>query len=106
MSYDLRILPRAEADFRCIFSYIEKRSPQGAEAWREALDRALDAIEANPHSASLAPENDHFDFDLRHSLFKTRRGRTYRILFRIDGFRIAVFRFRGPGQALLLPDEL
>lgn len=105
MSYSVRILPAAKADRRRIFHYIEERSPRGAENWELAYEAALTRLEENPCSCGLAPETDHFDFDLRQTLFRTRSGLAYRLLFRVDGDRITIYRVRGPGQPPLSSDD-
>jgi hypothetical protein len=39
-------------------------------------------------------------------LFKTRRGRYYRLVYVIAEDEVHVLRVRGPGQPDLLPDEI
>ncbi len=106
MSYSVRLLSRAKADLLRIFFYIEERSPEGALRWEEALEAGLDRLRGNPSIYGLAPEDSHFDFELRQLLFKTKQGRTYRAVYRIDRNQVIVFRICGPGQAPLSPDEL
>ena len=78
MSYSLHILPRAESDFLHMLSFIEGHSPEGAERWRQAFEDGLQRLQDNPLIYGLAPEDTHFDFELRQLLFKTKRGCTYR----------------------------
>lgn len=106
MSFQVRILPVAKADRRCIFRYIERRSVQGAENWEAAYERALARLEENPLICGLAPETEHFDFDLRQILFRTQSGLTYRLVFRVDGDQVTIYRLRGPGQAPLETRDL
>jgi len=100
------MLPRAQDDFETMFSYIWKRSPEGANNWRQAFELATKRLKTNPQSCGLAPEDKQFDFELRQLLFKTRYGRTYRAVFRVDEPRVSILRLCGPGQAPLRPDEI
>lgn len=43
--------------------------------------------------------------EIRQLLFRTRKGRTYRALFDIQGKTVRVLRIRGPGQQLLAPED-
>jgi len=106
LSYSLHILPRAENDFLRIYSFIEKRSPDGACRWRKAFGEGLHRLQKNPLIYGLAPEDRHFDFELRQLLFKTKYGRTYRAVYRIDTNLVTIYRVRGPGQAPLSQDEI
>ena len=106
MSFQIRILPVAIEDRRSIFRYIEQRSEQGAKNWEAAYERSLSRLEENPLICGLAPEAEHFEFDLRQIQFRTRRGLTYRIIFRIDGNCVTIYRLRGPGQAPLRSRDL
>ncbi|QDS97292.1 type II toxin-antitoxin system RelE/ParE family toxin [Adhaeretor mobilis] len=106
MTFSIELLPRAQGDFEVMFSYLWKRSPEGAESWRQAFELATKRLKTNPLSCGLAPENKHFVFELRQLLFKTRYGRTYRAVFRIDESRVSIFRLCGPGQAPLSLDEI
>ena len=106
MNYSLHILPRAENDFLQMFAFIEERSPAGAEAWRHAFEAGLKRLRENPFIHGLAPEDVHFDFELRQLLFKTTHGRTYRVVYRVDDNVVTIYRVRGPGQAPLKPDEM
>ena len=51
-------------------------------------------------------EDEHFDIDVRQALFKTRRGRIYRMLFTIVGNEVRILRVRGPGQAPVVADDV
>jgi len=63
-------------------------------------------MQKQAHSFGLAYENDACEFDVRQALFKTRRGRVYRVLFFIEGEDVYILRVRGAGQAPVEPDEL
>jgi plasmid stabilization system protein ParE len=98
MSRTLRILERATSDVDAIFNWLVPRSVQGAISWYLAFRRSADKIAEAPQSFARAPEADRLSRDLRQALFKTRRGRTYRIVFEFTDSEIFVLRVRGPGQ--------
>lgn len=106
MSYTVFELPNAKDDKQSIFRWLNERSPQGAVAWLDAYDELINGIKDNAPRFSKAPESKDCDFEIRQGLFKTRRGRVYRVLFLIEGADAYVLRVRGPGQAPVLPREL
>jgi len=106
VTFKIHELGRAQADIRSIASWIAERSPQGARAWLRAYDDLIERMQKQAHSFGPAYENDDCEFDVRQALFKTRRGRVYRVLFFIDGEEVYILRVRGPGQAPVEPEEL
>ena len=108
MSYAVQELPRAKADKRAILVWLLKeRSPQGGKAWLKAYDDLLVRLEQDAARHGHALENDDCQhLDVQQALFKTRRGRGYRVLFFIEGSDVYVLRVRGPGQAPLDPEQL
>lgn len=106
MSYQVHTLRRAEADYREILAYLIKRSSVGANSWAKAFDHAIGRLESQAGRFPLAVESGDTDFEVRQLLFKTGRGRVYRILFMIQELDVYVMRVRGPGQDLVPSDEL
>jgi len=106
MSFTVRELPKAKQDKRSIFGWLDERSPAGAAAWLDAYDSLIERLEQHAPSFGLAPESKDCDFDVRQSLFKTRRGRVYRALFFIEGQEVYILRIRGPGQAPVTPEDI
>lgn len=108
MSFRVRVLRRARQDADAIVDWIGnvRQSPQGAQSWLQAYERAAAKLRDAPHRHGFAPENEHVPIELRQFLFKTRRGRRYRGIFTIDGNEVLILRIRGPGQPLLQPDEI
>jgi plasmid stabilization system protein ParE len=98
MIYRVTIRQRAWRDFRKIKSWLAKRSESGALKWSSACLEALAQLPHDPDRCpvilDLRPEN----ILLRHLLFKTRKGHTYRILFMILQDEVHVLRIRGAGQ--------
>jgi plasmid stabilization system protein ParE len=101
MSRPIRIVERARTDVDGIFNWLVPRSVQGAISWYLAFRRAIDKIGEWPESFAEAAESHRLGVQLRQSLFKTRRGRTYRIVFEVLDTEITILRVRGPGQAPL-----
>jgi len=98
MSRTLRIVERARTDVEEIFNWLVHRSMQGAISWYLAFYRAVDTIAAGPETFGAAPESALLGRSLHQSMFKTRRGRTYRIIFELSDAEIILLRVRGPGQ--------
>lgn len=107
MTYRVRMQRLAKRDVRTTTDWIAERSPDGADRWVDALNRALESLRSDPESYSLAEEYEEFPSQtLRQFFFKTRRGRKYRGLFTVVGNEVRVLRVRGPGQDLVTPDEV
>jgi plasmid stabilization system protein ParE len=106
MPYVVRILSRAKFDAQQIYDWIKDRSPEGAVRWWTAFRDACHSLKQNPERQSLAIEAEQTGRDLRQLLFKTRRGRYYRLVYVIAGEEVHVLRVRGPGQPDLTPGEL
>ncbi len=106
MSRTLRIIARARADVDAIFDWLAHRSVRGAVAWYFAFARAVENIAAAPESFGEAPEGGPLGRSLRQALFKTRRGRIYRIVFEFSDTEVIILRVRGPGQPGLRPRDL
>jgi plasmid stabilization system protein ParE len=106
MSRTLRIVERARSDVDDIFHWLVRRSLKGAISWYLAFHRASEQIALAPESFAAAPESHTLGRELRQSLFKTRRGRTYRIVFEVSATEIILLRVRGPGQTPLRRGDL
>ncbi len=106
MSYQVRLLRRARNDLDQILAYIAERSPRGAARLLARFEDAVQQLEKNPFLAPLAPEAEDIGEEVRHILFRTRAGRTYRALFLIVGDEVRVLRVRGAGQPPVTPEDL
>jgi plasmid stabilization system protein ParE len=89
-----------------IFNWLVHRSVRGAISWYLAFGRAVEKIAASPEIFAEAPESRPLARQLRQALFKTRRGRIYRIVFELSDAEIILLRVRGPGQPRLRRREL
>lgn len=99
MPFTVLLLRQAQADVDRIYEWLSKRSPSGAERWYAAFAACIADIRRDAQSCAPAPEARRLRLDVRQRLFKTRHGRTYRILFLIAGDQVRVLRVRAPGQS-------
>ena len=106
MSFIVRELPRAKLDKRRIVEWLVERSRTGAAAWLDAYDQMVSALAERAGSFAEAEENADLPMEVKQALFKTRRGRVYRIVFLIEEDSVYILRVRGPGQAPLSADEV
>ncbi len=106
MTFRVTLEPRANQQFKRIVRWLSDRSPSGAEHWLDAFDSAVDQLERNADGCSLALENSKVKREIRQTLFKTPRGRMYRMVFTIVGAEVRVLAIRGPGQAPLKRRDL
>jgi plasmid stabilization system protein ParE len=98
MTYRVTILARARQDVREIFDWIAARSPDGAERWLDCFDEATEILRTRPFLAPLAPESESLKIEIRHVLFRTRRGRTCRVIFIMADDQVRILRVRRAAQ--------
>ena len=106
MTYRVVILARARQDVDEIYDWIAKRSPDGAQRWLNGFEQATGTLQTNPFIGPPAPESKFFDIEIRHILFHTRSGRTYRAIFVVIDDAVRILRVRGPGQRLVRPRDV
>lgn len=106
MKFIVITLRAGERDFNAILEYIAARSKAGAMAWARSFDKALARLEEHADSCPVAAESAYVDFEVRETLFKTRRGLIYRILFTIRENRVIILHVRGPGQDFVAATEM
>ena len=99
--FAVTVLPQAEQDADSIFDWLQGKSRQGALAWYEALGIALQELARQGDIHNYAPESERVKRPVRQKLFKTLRGRTYRILYEIEADQLYILHIRAPGQKLL-----
>lgn len=98
MSYTVRFSRKADANAVVIFDWISKRSPEGADRWLNALEAGIRKLQLHANKCVPAPEADELGIDLRQLIFRTRRGRLYRLLFVIRDHIVHLTAIRGAGQ--------
>lgn len=106
MSLQVRVSERAERDVDAIFEWLGKHSPDGALRWYEAYLNSLNSLPLKAPGSASAPEAESLEADVRQVFFKTRKGRTYRLLLVIMGQYIHVVGIRGAGQANVTRNDL
>jgi plasmid stabilization system protein ParE len=106
MSYEVRVLARAREDLDDILSYVERRSPEGAARLLGRFEGAVASLAKNPFVQPTAPESTALNEEVRHIVFRTRAGRTYRAIFVVFGNEVRVLRVRGQGQRPLTSEDL
>jgi plasmid stabilization system protein ParE len=106
MTYRVQLTFRAERDVDHILNYLVRRSPQGAATWAARWNEILVQLSESPGQLHLAPETEDHAVELRHVVFKTRRGLKYRAIFFLQGDLVLVTHVRGPGQDLVSPHDL
>jgi len=79
---------------------------RGAISWYLAFRHAIEKIASAPENLAEAVESGTLGRLLRQTLFKTRRGRIYRIVLEVTDTEIIVLRVRGPGQRPLRRPDL
>lgn len=99
MSRSLRVLSKAKADIDRVFLWLKSRSPQGAANWYVALTKAVGRIVESPDGYPAAAEVlPRWNREIHEALFKTARGKRYRIVFELTESEVRILRVRGPGQ--------
>jgi plasmid stabilization system protein ParE len=106
MSYQVSILTRAREDLDGIIAWVTEKSPKGAARLLARFTDAVAKLRENPFIAPIAPESRDVGEEVRHIMFRTRAGRTYRALFVIIGQEVRILRVRGAGQPPLEPDDI
>src|SRR5437762_45233 len=101
MKRDVYLTRQAEHDLDSILAWLESRSPSGAVSWVKSLKAAFTWLADHAASCPLAAENDRFEESVYERLFKTKRGRYYRLLFVVTAKQIRILHIRGPGQDLI-----
>ena len=101
MTFKKRLLAQAEAELREIFWWIKERSPDGAARWLAAFESATESTLRNPISQPIAPEDALVDYEVRHFVFKTRRGHRYRAVYTVVDDEVRILHIRGPGQDVM-----
>lgn len=106
MSYHVQLTRRAKRDANGIFGRIAERSRDGAERWYAQFLEELDSLKSAPEIHGRAPESEDLGIDLRETLFKTPKGRRYRVLFQIKESTVYILAVRGPRQTLVDRNDL
>ena len=102
----VQLTSRAQHDVDEIVQWLHNRSPQGASSWYRRWKEILTQLKASADKSALAPESADHDEAIRHVMFRTRRGKSYRALFVVRRHDVWILHVRGPGQDFMAPDEI
>ncbi len=106
MTYKVVLTARAEADLDRIYERLSQGSTKGAARWYESFWKAVERLKTHPFSCVLAYEHDQFQEEVRHLLFGTRQGRTYRALFVVRTGAVVIVAVRWPGERPMKPSDI
>ncbi len=98
MTYQVIVAPAATRESQGIFDWLKTKSPQGAADWYHAYTKAVADLRENPELWPVADESPRRRRVIRQVLFRTKRGRRYRLLFAIEAGAVLVLHVRAPGQ--------
>jgi plasmid stabilization system protein ParE len=105
MAYHVVFRPRAQADIAAAVASLARSDPRAAARWRTGLFQTVQKLEHSLALYALADEAPDLGLELR-ELPYGRRGGTYRILFRIVGQTVSVYRVRHAAQDRLKPGDV
>jgi plasmid stabilization system protein ParE len=105
MLYRVIITDPADGNFHDHFQWIREHSPQGAEAWRSRIIKAIKSLETSPERHALARESVAFPVVIR-CLLSGKNRSAFRILYQIKGDEVRVLAIRRPSQDLMEPEDL
>ncbi len=106
MNRRVDILQRAKQDVASCYAFLADRSPQGAAEWFNRFTETRDLLANDAERHASTPQFQGLTYEIRQVGFKTRRGRTYCVLFTIRKDTVIVLRVRGPGQDSLSANDL
>jgi plasmid stabilization system protein ParE len=107
MSYRLVITDDARQQLRDSARWwADHRSADEAARWFDGFDRKIDRLKENPHSHSLAAEDEDFPYELRELLFGLGSRPTHRALFTIQPETVIVLAIRHVAQDRVAPDDV
>src|SRR5712691_3582324 len=86
----VRYTPRAFAERKRIFSYLDERSPQAARKVIARIIRRIQALEYNPYSGRRTNRGGLYTFWVAAT--------TYRVYYRIDGEEVIIIHIRHTSQ--------
>jgi len=104
--YRVLFQPEAIEGTQDAFLWIQSHSPKTAAEWRAGMYAAVRSLSTFPGRCPLAPEDPHFDVEIRQLLYG-KRNAVYRILFTIleDEDTVSVLHVHHSAQRRLLPER-
>ena len=94
MTFRVEMSAEAEHDAEEILAWLwSQGAGETGIRWFLAMEDAIASLSQFPKSCPLAPENEHFPFELRQFLYG-QKPHVYRILFTIDGDIVDILHIR------------
>lgn len=100
MKYRIEITPTAAAEIEAAYLHIAEDAPLNATRWRRGMYATCDSLELIPEGCSLAPENDHVEFEVRQKFYGQ-----YRLIFTIVEDRVIILHVRHGARLPLSGEE-
>lgn len=85
--YEVKITRQAQTDLEKIYYYIADDSINNAKNFIRQLEEKIYSLEAFPERNPFIPENEFFETDYRHMIYKK-----YRVVYRITETSVYVLR--------------
>lgn len=106
MSYQLRVMPRAQVQLcNAALWWAENRSAKQAAAWPEGFEAALSKLAIDPQRWPLATESVDVGIEIRQMNYGIGRSKTHRAVFEICDRDVVVHAIRHLAQDALHADD-
>jgi len=103
--FTVKLTSRAEQDITQNADWWEAyRSKEQADRWYQGIYKAMQSLSSQPARCGTAPEASELGLPLRHLLFGISRRATHRVLFRIEGDDVIIYRVLHMSQAVIEDD--
>lgn len=107
MKYEVIVHDTAMKDIvRNATWWIENHSQDQALIWYEAILKKVDSLHEMPESHAIIPENELFNFEIRHALFGLGSRPGYRIIFTVRGNQVHVLTVKAAEERWLESGDL
>ena len=97
-TFSVRVVAAAQQDADAIFAWITSHSPEALRRCTLHFSWPPVVVAIEPFRHAAVPEAATVSADVRQRLFRTRRGRLYRLLYVVVESEVRILRVRGPGQ--------
>ncbi|NJL11475.1 MAG: type II toxin-antitoxin system RelE/ParE family toxin [Calothrix sp. SM1_7_51] len=105
MTFQVEILPVAEAQIEQAYRWYQERNPEFADRWFRGLMNTIATLQDKPLRCSLAIENEIFSEDVRQLLYGKSKN-IYEVFFAMRGTKVYILHVRHSAQAPLTLDEI
>ncbi len=105
MTFQVEILPVAEAQIEQAYRWYQGRNPEFADRWFRGLMNTIATLQEKPLRCSLAIENEMFAENVRQLLYGKSKN-VYRVIFAIRDTKVYILNVRHSAQAPLTSDEI